>query len=132
MAFANQEWYSLTGFPTDADSESPGWWAPIVYPDDINLAFQSFSKLQDHEQAVSFEIRLAKESKHFSHPITWVLGKHFLLVAKTVKNGEGVYSDRVVEASVKAHVQMYHSFTLIFDNQLFNSKEHYLLIISRP
>lgn len=77
MAFANQKWYSLTGFSTEADNTSPGWWASIVCPEDIPLAFQSFSQLQDKKEAVHFEIRLAVASKQFSFPITWVLGEFF-------------------------------------------------------
>lgn len=74
MAFANTKWYSLTDFPRDADNKSPGWWASIVYLDDMTIAFESFSQLQFDKQPVHFEIRLAVPSKQFpSSAITWVL-----------------------------------------------------------
>ena len=74
MAFANTKWYSLTDFPIDADNKSPGWWSSIVYPDDMPLAFASFSQLQYDKQPVHFEIRLAVASKQYPISMfTWVL-----------------------------------------------------------
>jgi len=74
MAFANKMWYTLTAFKEGSDTKSPGWWAPIVYPDDMAIAFASFSKLQDDKQTVHFEIRLAVASKQYPFSaFTWVL-----------------------------------------------------------
>lgn len=73
MAFANHKWYSLCDFPEGSDSTSPGWWASIVYPDDLPHAFSSFSQLQLDKQHVHFEIRLAAPSKQYPSSFTWVL-----------------------------------------------------------
>lgn len=73
MAFANKKWYSLTDFSEESDNSSPGWWSPIVYPDDLPYAFSCFSQLQLEHQPVHFEIRLAVPSKQYTSSYTWVL-----------------------------------------------------------
>jgi len=73
MAFANNKWYSLTDFPEEADKSSPGWWSPVVYPDDLPYAFSSFGKLQVDKVPIHFEIRLSAPSKQHDATFTWVL-----------------------------------------------------------
>jgi len=74
MAFANEQWWSMTNFPRDSNTTGTSWWMPIISEEDRPYAAEMFTKLVAEQVPVHFEIRLMTPSKHVARaPFTWTL-----------------------------------------------------------
>jgi signal transduction histidine kinase len=85
MAFANEQWYSMTDFPKDADSTGASWWMPMVFEEDRDYATEMFTKLLVEQTPVHFEIRLVASPKQMSIATiasTWTLVSAYPEVSK--------------------------------------------------
>ena len=73
MAFANEQWWSMTNFPRDNDTKGVSWWTPMIFEEDRPYAMEMFTRLLVERTPVHFEIRLMPLVDAAKRPPNWAL-----------------------------------------------------------